>query len=226
MADSIEGRVRNGVDAFLRWLPRWEIGTSRARTKVCRLCLGSPVATAAGFDHEVPHTVQHALLSRMRVIIDEAVEEYTARNLPLVSRELSRAAEPEPAGYKPDEGLALEFQGLEIDPEPEPGQPYLFTLAELAEADRVVPPARAEPSDPAPSSLDDAPASYSEEAKAALRTELELADDHARQVGTAVCLALVEHRTRISDAIDRLVEPQIDELLAELSRALENPRSR
>jgi hypothetical protein len=45
-------------------------------------------------------------------------------------------------------------------------------------------------------------------------------------VGTAVCLALVEHRRRIADAIDRLVEPQIDELLAELSLALENPRSR
>lgn len=220
MADSIEGRVRTSVDAFLRWLPRWQIGTSKARTRVCRLCLGSPVATAAGFDHDVPHAVQHALLSRMRVIVDEAVDEYTARNLPLVSRELSRAHPQDHDGYRPDEGLALEFQGLETDPEPEPGQPFLFTLAELAEEDRAA------AAEPAPGDHPTTPTTYSDEAKAALRTELELADDHARQVGTAVCLALVEHRRRIADAIDRLVEPQIDELLAELSRALENPRSR
>jgi len=220
MADSIEGRVRSSVDAFLRWLPHWQIGTSKARTRVCRLCLGSPVATAAGFDHDVPHTVQHALLSRMRVIVDEAVDEYTTRNLPLVSRELSRQPPQDHRGYRPDEGLALEFQGLDIDPEPEPGQPFLFTLAELAEEDRAQAPALPSAADPA------APTTYSDEAKAALRTELELADDHARLVGTAVCLALVEHRRRIGDAIDRLVEPQIDELLAELSHALENPRSR
>lgn len=220
MADSIEGRVRSSVDAFLRWLPRWQIGSSRARTRVCRLCLGSPVATAAGFDHDVPHAVQHALLSRMRVIVDEAVDDYTARNLPTLSRELAKTQAQDHAGYRPDEGLALEFQGLETDPEPEPGAPFLFTLAELAEEDRALAPSPAEPSDPAPVST------YSDEAKAALRTELDLADDHARQVGTAVCLALVEHRRRIADAVDRLVEPQIDELLAELSRALENPRSR
>ncbi|GAA4266911.1 spermidine/putrescine ABC transporter substrate-binding protein [Frondihabitans peucedani] len=220
MADSIEGRVRSSVDAFLRWLPRWQLGTSKARTRVCRLCLGSPVATAAGFDHDVPHAVQHALLSRMRVIVDEAVDEYTARNLPMVSRELARAHPDHHHGYRPDEGLALEFQGLEIDPEPEPGQPFLFTLQELAEEDRrSVEPAEV-PADPAP------PTTYSDEAKAALRRELELADDHARTVGTTVCLALVEHRRRIADAVDRLVEPQIDELLRELSQALENPRSR
>ncbi|BDZ49905.1 hypothetical protein GCM10025867_21460 [Frondihabitans sucicola] len=150
MADSIEGRVRGSVDAFLRWLPRWRIGTSKARTRVCRLCLGSPVATAAGFDHDVPHAVQHALLSRMRVIVDEAVDEYTARNLPLVSRELSKTTTHDHVGYRPDEGLALEFQGLETDPEPEPGQPFLFTLAELAEADRAQAQAPEVISDPAP----------------------------------------------------------------------------
>ncbi|MCU1527934.1 MAG: spermidine/putrescine transporter substrate-binding protein [Frondihabitans sp.] len=209
--------MRTGVDAFLRWLPRWRLGTSKARTRVCRQCLGSPVATAAGFDHDVPHAVQHALLSRMRVIVDDAVDDYTARNLPLVSRELSKQKPaPDPARYRPEEGLALEFQGLQVDPEPEPGQPFLFTLKELAEEDH------ADDLRPDP----ETPTVYSEEAKAALRTELELADDHARQVGTAVCLALVEHRRRIADAIDRLVEPQIDELLAELSQALENPRSR
>jgi hypothetical protein len=153
----------------------------------------------------------------MRVIVDEAVDDYTTRNLPLVSRELSKQAPPQdPAAYRPEEGLALEFQGLQIDPEPEPGQPFLFTLRELAEEDAT------ELAKPEP----EEPTVFSEEAKAALRTELELADDNARQVGTAVCLALVEHRQRIADAIDRLVEPQIDELLAELSQALENPRSR
>ncbi len=220
MADSIEGRVRTGVDAFLRWLPRWEVGTSRARTRVCRLCLGSPVATAAGFDHDVPHAVQHALLSRMRVIVDEAVDEYTARNLPMVSRELSKGHAQEPTGYRPEEGLPLEFQGLPLDPEPDPEQPFLFTLEELASDDqrRLAEQRPTPPSEP--------PTVFTEEAKQALHTELELADDHARQIGTAVCLALVEHRQRIADAIDRLVEPQIDELLAELSQALENPRSR
>ncbi|RKR74683.1 spermidine/putrescine ABC transporter substrate-binding protein [Frondihabitans australicus] len=219
MADSIEGRVRTGVDAFLRWLPRWEVGTSRARTRVCRLCLGSPVATAAGFDHDVPHAVQHALLSRMRQIVDEAVDEYTARNLPMVARELSKGEAQEPTGYRPEQGLPPEFQGLPLDPEPDPEQPFLFTLEELATEDQREAQARAGAPDPEPTV-------FTEEAKKALSTELELADDHARQVGTAVCLALVEHRQRIADAIDRLVEPQIDELLAELSKALENPRSR
>ncbi|AMM20343.1 spermidine/putrescine ABC transporter substrate-binding protein [Frondihabitans sp. PAMC 28766] len=220
MADSIEGRVRVGVDAFLRWLPRWEIGTSRGRTRVCRLCLGSPVATAAGFDHDVPHAVQHALLSRMRVIVDDAVDEYTARNLPMVSRELAKSQAQDATGYRPDEGLALEFQGLQTDPEPEPGQPFLFTLKELADEDEKRAAETDAPRDPEP------PTVFTEEAKNALRTELELADDQARQVGTAVCFALMEHRQRIADAIDRLVEPQVDELLAELSKALENPRSR
>jgi hypothetical protein len=220
MADSIEGRVRVGVDAFLRWLPRWELGTSRGRPRICRLCLGSPVATAAGFDHDVPHAVQHALLSRMRVIVDEAVDDYTERNLPLVSRELAKGQERDPGTYRPDEGLALEFQGLPVDPEPEPGQPFLFTLAELADDDQRRAQAEGSVPDPEP------PTVFTEEAKNALRSELELADDHARQVGTTVCLSLMEHRQRIADAVDRLVEPQIDELLQELSRTLENPRTR
>ena len=88
MAEQIEGRVSSAVDAWLRWLPRWHIGTARGRTRPCRMCLGSPVATAAGFDHDVPHAVQHALLNRMRQIVDDDVDEYTARNLPLVTREL------------------------------------------------------------------------------------------------------------------------------------------
>ncbi|NRD27207.1 spermidine/putrescine ABC transporter substrate-binding protein [Frigoribacterium sp. VKM Ac-2836] len=284
MAEQIEGRVSSAVDAWLRWLPRWHIGTARGRTRPCRVCLGSPVATAAGFDHDVPHAVQHALLNRMRQIVDDDVDEYTARNLPLVTRELRLAEAQEARGYRPDQGLDPEFQGLDLDPEPEPGQPFLFTLAGLAgmpaddgivppdptvtggepagptaEADvetasqdvdeldgwllppdwttptEAVPPGVAHPAErpehppgPAPrSESHPTPESeYSDEAKAALRHEITLAGDHAEAVGTSLCLALVQHRSRIAEAIDRLVAPQVDELLAELSRALEQPRSR
>jgi hypothetical protein len=244
------------------------------------VCLGSPVATAAGFDHDVPHAVQHALLNRMRQIVDDDVDEYTARNLPLVTRELRLAEAREARGYRPDEGLDPEFQGLDLDPEPEPGQPFLFTLAGLAGTpvdDGIVPPdptvagregtssaaasdvgaASFDPDDldgwllppdsvattapPTPGGSDpmDAPEpvplsepgtqpepEYSDEAKAALRREIALAGDHAEAVGTSLCLALVQHRPRIAEAVDRLVAPQVDELLAELSRALEQPRSR
>lgn len=214
MVDSLEGQVRTAVDAWLRWLPRWRIGTARARTRVCRVCFGSPVAVAAGFDGDVPHAVQHALLNRLRHIVDDEVDSYTTRNLPLVTRELRRAAEVGVDGYRPDEGLALEFDGLDVDPEPEPGQPFLFTLEGLAaeEAARH-----------AVDGVDDEP-EFSDEAKAALRRELALADEHAQSVGTALCFAVVAQRERIADAVDRLVEPQVEELLAELSRTLEPPR--
>jgi hypothetical protein len=282
MAEQIEGRVSSAVDAWLRWLPRWHIGTARGRTRPCRVCLGSPVATAAGFDHDVPHAVQHALLNRMRQIVDDDVDEYTARNLPLVTRELRLAEAQEARGYRPEQGLDPEFQGLDLDPEPEPGQPFLFTLAGLAGMpadDGIVPPdptvaggespapdsqpdvgvasfdvdeldgwllppdsatpadalppgvtrpaARPEDQpDPPPRAEPEPQPEYSDEAKAALRHEITLAGDHAEAVGTSLCLALVQHRPRIAEAIDRLVAPQVDELLAELSRALEQPRSR
>ncbi|KQO47479.1 MULTISPECIES: hypothetical protein [unclassified Frigoribacterium] len=282
MAEQIEGRVSSAVDAWLRWLPRWHIGTARGRTRPCRVCLGSPVATAAGFDHDVPHAVQHALLNRMRQIVDDDVDEYTARNLPLVTRELRLAEAQEARGYRPEQGLDPEFQGLDLDPEPEPGQPFLFTLAGLAgmpaddglvppdptvsggehagpttepdvgaasfDADDLdgwlLPPDSATPIDtlppdaprpvgrwehqpePAPRAESEPQPEYSDEAKAALRHEITLAGDHAEAVGTSLCLALVQHRPRIAEAIDRLVAPQVDELLAELSRALEQPRSR
>lgn len=282
MAEQIEGRVSSAVDAWLRWLPRWHVGTARGRTRPCRVCLGSPVATAAGFDHDVPHAVQHALLNRMRQIVDDDVDEYTARNLPLVTRELRLAEAQEARGYRPEQGLDPEFQGLDLDPEPEPGQPFLFTLAGLAGMpadDGLVPPdptvsggepagsttepdvgaasfdvddldgwllppdsatpietlppdapgpaARSEHQpEPAPRAESEPQPEYSDEAKAALRHEITLAGDHAEAVGTSLCLALVEHRPRIAEAIDRLVAPQVDELLAELSRALEQPRSR
>ncbi|MDY0890561.1 spermidine/putrescine ABC transporter substrate-binding protein [Frigoribacterium sp. CFBP9030] len=213
MAESIEGRVQSAVDAWLRWLPRWRIGTARGRTRVCRLCFGSPVAVAAGFDRDVPHAVQHALLNRLRHIVDDEVEIYTARNLPLVDRELRREADGVvDVGYRPDVGLDPEFEGLDVDPEPDPAQPFLFTLAGLAEED--APPAGSRTVDPV---------EYSDEAKEALRREVALADDHAQSVGTSLCFALVAQRERIGDAVERLVEPQIDDLLSELSQTLEQP---
>ncbi|WP_423923291.1 spermidine/putrescine ABC transporter substrate-binding protein [Frigoribacterium sp. 2-23] len=226
MADSIEGRVRSAVDAWLRWLPRWRVGSSRARTRVCRLCLGSPVAQAAGFDHEVPHGVQHALLARLQAIVDDEVDDYTAKNLPQIARELRRAESEGAGGYDPHAGLDPEFQGLDVDPEPEPGQPFLFTLSELeGTAAGPDPVDAAAPEQPFELETPPEPA-LTDEAKAALAREISLADDHARAVGTALCLALVAHRPRIGDAVTRLVEPQVEILLAELSRSLELPRSR
>ena len=216
MVDSLEGQVRTAVDAWLRWLPRWRIGTARARTRVCRVCFGSPVAVAAGFDGDVPHAVQHALLNRLRHIVDDEVDSYTTRNLPLVTRELRRAAEVGVDGYRPDEGLALEFDGLDVDPEPDPTQPFLFTLAGLAAED--APPAGPTDEEAA------AEPEFTEQAKQALRRELALADEHAQAVGTALCFAVAGHRERIAEALARLVEPQVDDLLAELSRTLEQPR--
>ncbi|QSB24502.1 hypothetical protein JN350_08045 [Curtobacterium sp. 24E2] len=131
--DGIDGRVRSAVDVWLRWLPRWQIGTARPRTRICRKCTGSPIASAAGFGQDVPHAVQHALIGRISTIVEDAVDDYTAKNLPLLQRELERAAaRKRHAGYQPAEGLSPEFQGLDVDPEPSPGSPFLFTLGELA----------------------------------------------------------------------------------------------
>ena len=84
--DGIDGRVRGAVDVWLRWLPRWQIGTARPRTRICRKCTGSPVAAAAGFGPDVPHAVQHALIGRISTIIEDAVDDYTAKNLPLLQQ--------------------------------------------------------------------------------------------------------------------------------------------
>lgn len=206
--DGIDGRVRTAVDLWLRWLPRWQLGTVRSRTRICRKCTGSPIATAAGFGPDVPHVVQHALIARLSLIIEEAVDEYTAKNLPLLHRELERAAaRRRRSGYQPTDGLSPEFQGLDPDPEPEPGEPFLFTLAELTGTGAQ----DIGPREP-----------LSEEAKAALRHEVSLSDECARATGTAVCLALIDHRPRIAEAVERLVEPQITALLADMFRGLDD----
>src|SRR3546814_4025963 len=42
--------------------------------------------------------------------------------------------------YRPAEGLEPEFEGLPLDPEPQPGAPFLFTISGLAEeADAGIP---------------------------------------------------------------------------------------
>ncbi len=207
-----DGRVRQAVDAWLRWLPSWKPSSSRTRRSICRKCTGSPFAAAAGFDVEVPHGVQHALIMRLNALVEAAVDEYTAQNLPLLYAELQAAAARKARRpYRPDEGLAPEYQGLDTDPEAPPGEPFLFTLEELA--------AQSAAEAPAPEPLPE----LSEEAKATLRREIQLSDERANEVGRAICVALGEHRARIERGIRECVEPQIQELLDQLTQQLDAP---
>ena len=209
MERSLETQVSQAVDAWLRWLPRWEPATHRGRVAPCRRCFGSPVLSAAGLGSDVPHGVQHGLSTRVKTIVDHAVAEYTARNLPMLQSELDQQATRNRArSYRPAEGLDPEFEGLPLDPDPVAGQPFLFTLAGMAdEADAGVP----------------ALPPLSEEAKAALRQEVGLADDYANMVGREVCTILLHHRLRIQAALAEYVEPQVEALLRELSQALDAP---
>ncbi|MFC6356856.1 spermidine/putrescine ABC transporter substrate-binding protein [Luethyella okanaganae] len=211
MEGSIEARASHEVDNWLRWLPRWRPGTHRGRTRLCRRCFGSPVIAAAGLTTDVPHAVQHALSMRMKLIVDAAVDDYTDRNLPLLHREIALAEKRKLARpYRPADGLDPEATGLELDPEPERDQPFLFTLGELAQeaaAEQVQPEA-----DP-----------LSDEEKAAIRAEVKLADEFARQVGRRVCNELLQHRERIARGIAEHVEPQVVALLADLERQLDSP---
>jgi hypothetical protein len=212
MERSLETTVAQAVDAWLRWLPRWRPATTRGRTRLCRRCFGSPVIAAAGLDTDVPHAVQHGLSTRMKTIVDAVVDEYTERNLPLLHTELADAERRKAEGYRPDQGLDPEFDGLPLDPEPEPGEPYLFTFAELAGASES---GRTPP-----------PRDLSDEEKQALRTELRLADECASHAGRLVCIALEEHRGRIADGVRRYVEPQVEALLSDLTLNLDTPPSR
>lgn len=209
MERSLDTQVNQAVDAWLRWLPRWEPATHRGRAAPCRRCLGSPVLAAAGLAGDVPHGVQHGLSTRIKTIVDRAVAEYTALNLPMLQSELDQQAERNRArSYRPAEGLDPEFEGLPLDPDPVPGAPFLFTIEGLAnEAEEEVP------------SLPP----LSEEAKAALRQEVGLADEYANLVGREVCGLLLQHRLRIQAAVAEYVEPQIEALLADLTRQLDAP---
>lgn len=196
------------VRSWGRWVPRWRPGESRARTRPCRLCLGSPLLGQAGLDADVPHAVGHALATRLKRITDSEVAVYTDRNLPTLAAELNRAEDRARRSYRPQEGLDPEFEGLPLDPDPEPDAPFLFTLAGLAqESTRELPP----------------PAPLSEEAKAALRTEIRLADECGQHAVALIGRALVSHRPEISATLDRYVEPQIQALLADLQRELDVP---
>lgn len=210
-----DDRVRLAVDAWLRWLPRWSPGTVRGRARICRKCYGSPFAEAAGFTDEVPHAVQHALIMRLDRIVEDAVDDYTRHNLPLLESELDhqerrRRARP----YRPEQDLDPEYRGLDLDPEADPEAPFLFTIAELAE--QVA--REAPPPEPLPELTPDA--------KDALRFEIRLSDEVAVDEGRLVCLALAAHRERISRGIAECVEPQIQALLEELSHELGLPPAR
>ena len=166
---------------------------------------------AVGLDHDVPHAVQHGLSTRIKAIVDDVVDEYTARNLPLLQRELDAAEQRKARSYRPDRGLEPEYDGLPVDPDPVPGEPYLFTLAGLAGAEDT--------------STDELPAPLTEEEKAALRTEIRLADECAIHAGKLVCLAIEPHRERVLEAVALYVEPQIEALLADLTLELDSPPS-
>lgn len=165
--------------------------------------------SAAGLGGDVPHGVQHGLSTRLKTVVDHAVAEYTSRNLPLLQSELDQqAARNRARSYRPTENLDPEFEGLPLDPEPLPGAPFLFTLSGLAaDADAGVP---------------DLPP-LSDEAKAALRQEVGLADDYANMVGRELCAILLHHRIRIQAAVAEFVEPQIAAMLEELTRSLDAP---
>jgi len=206
---SLETQVSQAVDAWLKWLPRWEPATHRGRVAPCRRCLGSPILSAAGLGADVPHGVQHGLSVRIKTVVDHAVADYTARNLPMLQAELDQqAARNRARSYRPTEGLDPEFEGLPMDPEPVAGAPFLFTIAGLAdESDAGIP----------------ALPPLSDEAKTALRQEVNLADDYANMVGREVCTVLLRHRLRIQAAVAQYVEPQIAAMLEELTRSLDAP---
>jgi len=212
MDGSIEARVGDVVDDWLRWLPKWRPGTHTRRTRLCRTCLGSPVIRAAGLMTDVPHAVQHALAMRVKAVIDGAVDAYTESALPLLSREIhaNEVRKAAAASYRPADGLDPEYTGLELDPPAEQEAPYLFTFAELSR-----------PASPAAFVAEPAPLTAAE--KAAIRAELRLADEYAADVGGQVCTALYRHRERMLAAVDEFVEPWVQSLLADLDSTLDSP---
>lgn len=207
----IAERVAVAVDSWLRWLPTWHPGTARGRVRVCRKCTGSPLVAAVGLDSGVPHQVVHGLVSRLHRVIDKLVDEFTAAELPALYAELHQQEAWNSGGYDPGAGVPPEYEGLDLDPEPEPGeQPPLFTLAGLAEESKAAAPTLPQP-----------PLSKAERQQ--LMAEIGRADDYAQRVGNEVCFALLAHRDRVVAAVARFVEPQIADLLAELSKHLEPP---
>ncbi|MGO1508839.1 MAG: spermidine/putrescine ABC transporter substrate-binding protein [Microbacterium sp.] len=209
MERSLETQVDLAVEAWLRWVPRWEPATHRGRVAPCRRCLGSPILSAVGIGADVPHGVQHGLSTRIKTVVDHAVAAYTAKNLPMLQGELDQqAARNRARSYRPSEDLDPEYEGMPLDPDPVPGAPFLFTIAGLADDEATELP-------PLPP--------LSDEAKAALRQEVTLADEYANMVGREICGMLLRHRLAVQNAISQYVEPQIEALLAELTQALDSP---
>jgi hypothetical protein len=209
----VDRAVVNAVDAWLRWVATWKPGTQRTRGRLCRKCTGSPFVQASGLATypDVPHQVTHALVSRMHRIIDRTVDEYTEHELPALHAELEGSNMWQKKGFDPTADLAPEYEGLDVDPEPESHeQPFLFTLGELAEKDSPEPP------------LPRPPLSAGE--KAQIKQDIDRADNVASDTGRLICFALAHHKGRITRAIDRFVEPQIQSLLDELSKHLEPPQ--
>lgn len=209
MERSLETQVDQAVEAWLRWVPRWVPATHRGRVALCRTCLGSPILAAAGIDAAAPHGVQHGLSVRIKTIVDHAVANYTLLNLPMLQAELDQqAARNRARAYRPNENLDPEFSGLPLDPDPVPGAPFLFTIAGLAdEASEALPPLPP----------------LSDEAKAALRREVALADEYANMIGREICALLLRHRLSVQAAIAEYVEPQVEAMLTELFESLDSP---
>lgn len=207
----LDAKVASAVAAWLRWVPSWAPTAHRVRARICHRCMGSPLLIAAGISDGTPHQVKHALVARMQRIVDRAVDEYTTAHLPALEAELRGAELWGSGGYNPRQGLAPEWDGMELDPEPaDEGQPFLFTIADLA--------AQSQPAEPLPR-----PPLNAEE-KRQLRKEMELADACAQTSGQEVCFALLAYRSEIIAALERYVEPQIDAIISELSQHLEPPR--
>lgn len=209
--NALEQKVGAAVSTWEKWVQTWKPATYRSRSRICRRCTGSPLLVAAGVPDGTPHQVKHALVSRMQRIIDGAVEAYTEQHLPMLHTELTGAAMWQTGGYDPSAGLDPEYDGVDLDPEPdESGQPFLFTMESLAAETK-------------PQELLPRPPLSAEE-KQQLRLEIQLADRHATEVGNEVCFALVAFRPQIVALIERFVEPQIQEMMDELSRHLEPPQ--
>ena len=204
--------VNTAVDHWLRWLAGWKPSRQRTRARICRKCTGSPIRQAAGFDDGVPHQVTHALITRMHRFIDKIVADYTAQHLPALHAELEGDSVWRGSHFDPTADLPPEADSDEIDPLPEnDSQPFLFTLKEFTaegSADQALP---------------RPPLSAAE--KEQIKCEIEVADQVAASVGQQLCFALSEHRERIRRAVEHFVEPQVQELLSELSRHLEAPSS-
>lgn len=238
MEGSIESRVSHEVDLWLRWLPRWSPGTHPGRSRLCHRCFGSPMMIAAGIARDVPHAVQHALTMRMMQLLATMVDEYSERNLPLVRREMRIIEESKSkTAYRPGEGLEPEYDGLDLDPAPVDGAPYLFTFGELAEAEEKEQ-ANEEaddalwseasftadvPAQPADRILSRAEQDALRAEHDALRAELKRADNYAGKVGRKICTELEAEQERILAGVAEFIEPQILALLADLDKALDSP---